>query len=848
MEDKIYKFLRRSFISIFIVCIMVFGVMTFFMARKTEDTIKDVSKIYMSEMNMQIQQKFSSIVGLRLEQVEGIIKCIPQNSASYNDDMLEEMKTNAEVRNFMHLGFYTEDGEVETIYGQKVQIVNGDSVKESLKNDGSIVAEGIGEGGEKLLLLGKTARYPLKNGKTSEALIAGISMEYLNEALFLYEDSSLVYSHVIDMDGSFVIRNGDAYRESYFERMIAEFDEIDGKKAEDYVAELQEAMAAGKDYSAIVYERGQMAHIYSSLISENSTWYLITIMPEGILDDSISDLNITRIVTMIGSSLIILVSMLIVFAGYYKLSRKSMDALSEAKWEAERANKAKSEFLSSMSHDIRTPMNAIVGMTEIALKNTHDAIKVEECLKKVKLSSKHLLGLINDILDMSKIESGKMSLNMNQISLQETMDDIVNIMQPQVKAKGQYFDIFIEKIITEEICCDSVRLNQVLLNILSNAVKFTPENGRIDIRIYQEISPKGETHVRTHFKIKDTGIGMSEEFQKKIWDSFAREDTKQVQNIIGTGLGMAITKHIVDLMGGTIELESELGKGSEFHVVLDLEKANVKVKDMSLPSWNMLVVDDNEQLCASAASNLKELGVDAECAMDGAQAVQMIEQRHKKQDDYNFVLIDWKMPNMNGIETIHEIQKKVGKNLTVFLISAYDWTDIENEVCGEEIAGFISKPLFKSKLYSYLSKYKEGKKSEVEKKEKNSFDFLGKRILLAEDIDINWEIANEILSSVGLQVERAINGKDCVEKFEQSKIGFYEMILMDLRMPIMNGYDAASLVRASERSDHDLPIIAMTADAFSDDIQQCLDVGMNAHIAKPLDIKELMNLLQKYLK
>lgn len=847
MDKVINKFLKRSFVCMIMVCAVVFTCLTIFMSKKTEKSITNVTETYMSEMNRQVQQKFSSIINLRLEQVEGIIKSIPPETNGYSDTLLEELIASGKVRNFTYLGFYKADGSVETIYGEELEITNATDNIEALHNSGNLVTQAVNEEGEKFLILGKSAAYQMEDGNTSIALIAGATMEYLNEVLFLETDKALAYSHIIDSDGSFVIRNGDAFRESYFQRIREAFDELDGKNAEEYIGELQDAINNGRDYSTIILVNGEQRHIYCSPLSENSNWYLISVMPDGVLYDSITSLETLRIITIIGSSAIILLTTSIIFGLYYRMSQRQMVELDRAKKEAVHANRAKSEFLSHMSHDIRTPMNAIVGMTEIALNNIQDTMRVEDCLKKVKLSSKHLLGLINDVLDMSKIESGKMSLNISLISLRETMDDIVNIMQPQVKAKNQYFDIFIQKIESEEIYCDSVRLNQILLNILSNAVKFTPEEGRIYVYLNQEPSPQGDTYVRTHFRIKDTGIGMSEEFQKKIFDSFVRENSEQIQNITGTGLGMAITKFIVDLMGGTIEIQSELEKGSEFHVTLDFKKPEVKEEAMILPPWKVLVVDDNEQLCQGAVSNLKELGVCAEWTLDGRTAVEMIEKHHSNQDDYNFVLIDWKMPDMDGMQTIHEIQKRVGKEIPVILISAYDWSDIKEEADEVQIKGFISKPLFKSTLYLCLSQYGQEKNKVLEKKKKKEMDFTGKQILVAEDIDMNWEIINELLTSVGIKLERASNGQVCVQKFEQSESGFYDAILMDIRMPVMNGYEAAKTIRSMNRPDKDLPIIAMTADAFSDDVQRCLESGMNAHTAKPLNIKELFRLLEKYL-
>ncbi|MBD5088216.1 MAG: response regulator [Clostridiales bacterium] len=848
MDKKIKRMLWCSFVGGVIICVIVFTVLMAFMRNKTESMINDVSKIYMAEINVQLQEKFTSIIGLRLEQVEGIIQRTPEDSFHYTDEMLDELIISTKNRKFSYLGFCTANGNIETIYGEQLNYISNseDNIISSLDKDGNIVEEAVNEKGEKILLLGKAAEYEMEDNQKSIALIAGVSMEYLNKALFLENDDSQVYSHIISEDGEFIIRNGGEYKKNFFERVKEEFEEHGGKEVEVYVKELQEAIALGQTYSTRAYADGEDKYLYCSPISENTTWYLVTIMGSGVLTDSVTKLENWRTGAVLFALSIILMAIIVIFVVYIKLSQQQMKRLNEAKWEALHANNAKSEFLSSMSHDIRTPMNAILGMTEIALKNIKDPVRLEDCLRKVQLSGKHLLGLINDVLDMSKIESGKMNLNINQISLRETMDDIVNIIQPQIKAGNQYFDIFIQNIEAEDVYCDGLRLNQVLLNLLSNALKFTPEKGRIDVHLYQEPSPLGDGYVRTHFLVEDTGIGMSEEFQKKIFDSFSRENTEKVQNITGTGLGMAITKAIVDLMHGEIALHSELDKGSKFHITLDLEKATKNDK-MELPEWNILVVDDNEQLCISAVANLEELGVHAEWTQDGIKAIQMIEERHKKNEDYRFVLIDWKMPNMDGIRIIREIRQRVGKEIPVFLISAYDWGDIEDKIGDADIEGFISKPLFKSTLYTHLRQYTGASSAVPEKKETQVADFTGKRILLAEDIDLNWEIANEILSSFGLEITRAVNGKECVEKFEESEIGFYDAVLMDIRMPVMTGYDATKNIRKLERPDNNLPIIAMTADAFNDDVQYCLDCGMNAHIAKPLDIKELIGLLQKYL-
>lgn len=840
------KFLIISFSFLIVVCILSFMAIAIRIGRKSNDAVSDVGMLYMSEMNRQLQEKYTTVIELRLSQVEGIVKRTPPESVHYGEEMMEELAISASVRDFTYLGLYKKNGDCETIYGESLRIIDEKEFLEGLDSEEIKISSAEDASGERVLLLIQAAEYEMKDGSTSVALVAGIPMEYLNEALFLEEEGALIYSHVIRADGSYVIRNGDSFRGSYFERMQDLLMEFDGKKPEDYVRELKDAMAAKTDYTTLIMESGIHGHIYCSSLSE-SDWYLITVMPYGPLDDAINKLGNQRTSTLLIYCLIILAVILAIFALYYQMTQKQIRELNEAKLEADHANKAKSEFLSNMSHDIRTPMNGIVGMTAIAVNNIDDKERVRDCLRKITLSSKHLLGLINDVLDMSKIESGKFTLNMDIVSLRDAMESIVNIVQPQVKAKKQHFDIFIKKIQTENIYCDSVRLNQVLINLLSNAIKYTPEKGRINIYLSQEESPLGSQYVRCHFRVKDNGIGMSEEFQKTIFDTFTREKVTQVDKTEGAGLGMAITKCIVDAMKGTIELHSKSGEGSEFHITLDLERAKQRIEDVVLPPWNTLVVDNNEDLCHSAAAALKEIGINAEYALSGKEAVEMVKKRHDAQDDYQLVLIDWKMPEMDGLETAREIRKRLGAEVPILIISAYDWSDIKDEAMEAGANGFISKPLFKSNLYLGLSKFIEDEGTVSALKEEEEKDFTGRKILLAEDNDLNWEIANEILSTAGFKLEHAENGKICVEKFEASEEGTYDVILMDIRMPVMNGYDAAKTIRGLDRADAHLPIIAMTADAFSEDIQHSLDCGMNAHISKPIDVKKLMDELAKYL-
>lgn len=351
----------------------------------------------------------------------------------------------------------------------------------------------------------------------------------------------------------------------------------------------------------------------------------------------------------------------------------------------------------------------------------------------------------------------------------------------------------------------------------------------------------------THFRVKDNGIGMTPEFQKKLFDSFSREDNTRVHKIEGTGLGMAISKYIVDAMGGTIEVHSEAGRGTEFHVTLDMEKATVKEENMILPGWNMLLVDDDEQLCRETAEKLEELTIHCDWVLDGRAAIEMAEKHHKRHDDYQIILLDWRMEGMNGIETARELRRRFGEDMPILLISAYDWSDIEEEAREAGISGFISKPLFKSTLYHGLQQYMDPVREKTEEKKAPDRDFSGVRILLAEDNDINYEIANELLSAIGIEIEWAQNGQICVDMFEKSAPDYYDAILMDIRMPVMSGYEAAQQIRGLTRPDAALPIIAMTADAFSEDVKKCKECGMNDHTSKPIDMDVLTRLLAKYL-
>ncbi len=844
---KTTSFLLVSFVALIAICIGVLFIFAKTIGDKNEDAINKIGEIYMSGMNEKTSLHFETTISQQLDQLESILRNNPPATFTYNEAMIDELTYEGKIRDFEYLALMDGNGNIEMIYGDYIHLADPDPFVESMRNKEKKIAVGETESGKVISMLGIAATYPMENGKRSMAIVAGVPVDYIDTLLSLDITDSLTYSHIIRRDGTFIIKNAMVTNSDYFSRMLETYEEYNGKKPEQYAAELQAAMDKNENYATIFIDEGERRHLHCTRLPY-SEWYLVTIMPYGALDETLNELNSERSNILLLGSGITFLALFCIFVLYYRNTRKQLEALENARLDAIRANKAKSEFLSNMSHDIRTPMNAIVGMTAIATANIGNTQQVQNCLRKITLSSNHLLGLINDVLDMSKIESGKLVLTMDQVSLREVMDSVVNIVQPQVKTKNQQFDVFIHDIETENVFCDSVRINQVLLNFLSNAIKFTPEGGSISLSMHEEPSPVGEDYVRIHIYVKDTGIGMSEDFQKRIFESFVREDTKRVHKTEGSGLGMAITKYIVDAMNGMIEVKSELGKGSEFHVTLDLEKATIPEEEMILPDWHMLVVDDDLQLCESTVDSLNQIGVIAEWALDGETALEMVAQRHEKRNDYHIILLDWKLPGIDGIETARKIRQQMGGDIPILLISAYDCTEIETQARDAGINGFIAKPLFKSTLFYGLRQFSEDIVVSSEESVHNTkFDFTGTKVLLAEDNDLNWEIAAELLSQYGLDLERAENGQICVEMFSKSPVGYYAAVLMDIRMPIMTGYEATVEIRKLERPDASLPIIAMTADAFSEDIQKSLASGMNAHVSKPIDTREVMRLLEKFL-
>lgn len=531
-----------------------------------------------------------------------------------------------------------------------------------------------------------------------------------------------------------------------------------------------------------------------------------------------------------------------------ELSRREHD-LQDALYLAQQAGNAKKDFLSRMSHEIRTPMNVIVGMTTIAGANLDDKIRIKDCLSKIEFSSKHLLSLINDVLDMSKIEEGKISVNYEPFRLPQMFEAIIPAIYSQTSAKGTVFECKMTDVVSETVIGDSLRINQILLNLLSNAIKFTPAGGTICLTARQ--TPVKNRRTKLILIVEDTGIGMSEEFLHRLFTPFEQEDGTLSRKYSGTGLGMAITKNLTDLLGGSIHVKSKLGEGSTFTVELPLEVPEdaMEAKEYKLENLKILVVDDDVNTCTHASLLLKKMGIDADWVQHGSEAVQMVRKAHEAYCDYDVCLIDWKMPDMDGIEVTRRIREELRTDTLIIIISAYDWSDIKGEARKAGVNAFVAKPLFESSLYQTLSSVISSD-SDVKEESICSTPLLsGKRILLAEDNELNREIAVELLKETCAKIDCAENGKEAVERFATSPSGYYNIILMDIQMPVMGGYEATRHIRSSHHADAlNIPILAMTANAFREDEEEALASGMNGHIAKPIDVNLLYGTVSELIK
>ena len=644
------------------------------------------------------------------------------------------------------------------------------------------------------------------------------------EQKWVFPQTELVNAELsmIDANGNYILK-GHSFKNSSFFEFYKSYNPTDPESS----AKLFDRITSSTGSVSMLNSHGQECILAFTPLSATAGWTLLGFVPAT---DLHVDAENWLLVGVVSAGLLVL---FLLDLHYMLHLNKRFQAAAR---EAESASKAKSDFLSTMSHDIRTPMNAIVGLTTIAEKNLGDVESTRESLRKIRLASNHLLTLINDILDISKVESGKLKLSPLTFSIVETVENLVNISQPMIKEKNIDFRFHINQIEKEYLYTDQLRLNQIYINILSNAIKYTEPGGRVTVDMREEKSTIPGC-IRLSYVGADTGIGMSPEFMATMYQPFSRQIDSRVNSIQGTGLGLAITKQMVDLLGGTIDCQSEQGKGTTFTVVLDIPVADRQRDDMMLDPIDVLIVDDDEILLQTAADILASLGASVETAQSGLEALGMVKHRHLSGQDYGVVIVDWKMSETDGIETIRRIRTEVDGNIPILLISAYDWSDIEDRAKAAGANGFVSKPLFRSTLYDKINDL-IGKESVSQEPEDDYSDLQGMHILVAEDNDINWEIISAMLSMFGITTERAENGRVCVDKMRTAEEGSYALIFMDIQMPEMNGLDATRAIRKLEDPwAASIPIVAMTADAFSENVTECLEAGMNGHIAKPVDIK-----------
>ena len=662
-------------------------------------------------------------------------------------------------------------------------------------------------------------------GKTSgDAVLLRVIPISVLEQKWVFPQTELVNAElsVIDANGDYILK-GESFKNSSFFEFYKSYNSTNPESAKELFGKITSSTGSVPMNNS----HKQECVLAFTPVSASAGWTMLGLVPSKDLDVNTENWLLIGVVSL---GLLILFLFDLLWILYF--NRR----LQIAAREAEYANKAKTDFLSTMSHDIRTPMNAIIGLTTIAEKNLGDVDSTGESLRKISLASNHLLTLINDILDISKVESGKLKLSPLTFSIVETVENLVTVSQPMIKEKNIEFSFHINQIEKEYLYTDQLRLNQIYINILSNAIKYTEPGGRVSVDLRQEKSDKPGC-IRLTYVVADTGIGMSPEFMANMYQPFSRQIDSRVNSIQGTGLGLAITKQMVDLLEGTIECQSEQGKGTTFTVMLDIPEADRQRENMQLDSMDILIVDDDETMLEITGDTLESLGASAEQARNGLEALGMIEHRHLAGKDYNVIIVDWRMPEIDGLETIRRIRSEIDADVPILLMSSYDWSDIEDKAKEAGANGFVSKPLFRSTLYDKINAL-IGKESGSTGPEDDYSDLQGLHILVAEDNDINWEIISAILAMYGITTDRAENGRKCVDIMRAAEEGSYELIFMDIQMPEMNGLDATRAIRELEDPwAASIPIIAMTADAFSENVTKCLDAGMNGHIAKPVDVK-----------
>ncbi|MDO4458753.1 MAG: response regulator [Clostridia bacterium] len=852
-----------TIVAIFVVAFILLLILQKQSQSSVNKISEDTALSILAENAVQVEEVLEN----QIKNIWNHLETVDGSLAVLNGSDKEELAVhlNRVMQEESEIKLLTKDGRYfDNLSGSGVITINDNLFPLFLENRQTCVL--IQQNHQDMLMFGMAIDPVTIDGETIEYLIAYYNLDTFMDLLSVETFSGNGKIRVINRDG-LVLFSTDNLEDSlatYYFFGLIDTAELDDDQEISTTDELKESILNGENHAYHVLVEGNNKIISYAKLNSQDWFVTIVVDYDSVLGDL--DKGITR--TGRTSVLASLIIMLFAIAAVVSISMKSQkimvekdelqelnDSLDRANKVAEEAlriaedaNKAKSVFLSNMSHDIRTPMNAIIGFTTLASANTDNEAKVKDYLAKILSSSNHLLSLINDVLDMSRIESGKIHLEETEVDLSEILHDLRTIVGGQIHAKQLELLMDVMDVTDENVYCDKTRLNQVLLNLLSNAVKFTPPGGTISVRILQKPC-ENEGMGNYEFRVKDTGIGMSPEFAEKIFDPFERERNSTVSKIQGTGLGMAITKNIVNMMGGTIEVHTEQGKGTEFVFRVTLRKQKgkrVPVKIPELSGLKALVVDDDFNTCNSVTKMLRTVGMRSEWTLSGKEAVLRAQNAIEMEDSFRAYIIDWRLPDMNGIEVTRQI-RSLDNTTPIIILTAYDWTDIEVEAKAAGVTAFCSKPMFMSDLRDTLLTaigMQEAKEESILPSAEEHRSFVGRKILLVEDNELNREIAVEILHDYGFVIDTAENGLEAVEKVTASEPGDIDLILMDVQMPIMDGLEATRKIRAiSDTELANVPIFAMTANAFNEDREAAKESGMDGFLSKPIDIDELIRML-----